>query len=70
MKLHPLKQYSEIKKSIETERKFFESIIIDKKGELMFNKNTKKIEINGERETKYFVAGPEKAMSQRQSMTE
>ena len=36
----------------------------------MFNKNTKKIEINGERETKYFVAGPEKAMSQRQSMTE
>lgn len=23
----------------------------------MFNKNTKKIEINGERETKYFVAG-------------
>lgn len=57
MKLHPLKQYSEIKKSIETERKFFESIIIDKKGELMFNKNTKKIEINGERETKHFVAG-------------
>lgn len=34
-----------------------DTIIIDKKGELMFNKNTKKIEINGERETKYFVAG-------------
>lgn len=44
-------------KKANKERKFFESIIIDKKGELMFNKNTKKIEINGERETKYFVAG-------------